>query len=315
MKILHVTFAALPLALFVACAPSSNEGSAGATAAATEEAKRHAEAPSSWTAGNITLKRENVHVKVKALHPQESDDEWRADFDSCDTDVDFLSIRGTPRDTEINAILRGDWRMPTAETCEFPESYVADVTLHLLDPDQGLLSMSEGENWYEGGSHPYYTTEFKVIDLRSGNLLTLGDYVKSDAAPKLLALTNRKIETQLTRVYLDKPTIDQSGREHLYEMKVLDAESQAFMKQLAHRLFTTEVNGVEQPANPSQIRDFLIGGTGIHIDLANQLSYAAGGMTASYNLLWSDLATADALRTDTDLIDRTKAARPKQQAH
>lgn len=68
----------------------------------------------------------------------------------------------------------------------------------------------------------------------------------------------------------------------------------------------------QRPAQPSELRDFTVAGTGIRIDLANMLPHAFGGMDASFKLLWGDLDSAGVLRTDTDLIARTKAARPRQ---
>lgn len=265
----------------------------------------------SITVGAITMTKEHVSVTVKAQQPP---DEFNPSFDSCETTADYLTIKGTAHDAEINAILRGEWQIPTAQSCEYAETYGAVADLKLLDPDQGLLVVTEGESYYEGGAHPNHGVEFKVIDLKSGKLLNLGDFVKAGTADKLHALVDKKIETSLTRVYLDKPKFDQGGRKHTYEVKTLPAEDQEMMKNFSHQYFTSYAEGAAEntPENVENIRDFTIAGTGIRVDFSNNLPHALGGMDASYKLLWNDLESAGVLRTDTDLITRAKAARAKQ---
>ncbi|MBX3233815.1 MAG: hypothetical protein KIT84_08890 [Labilithrix sp.] len=304
MKVSHIAFASLAL-VAVACAPSTSEDIDTGAGAASEEVV----AAKSITVGGITLKTEHASAKVKAQNPPE---EWNPEFDSCETNVDYFVISGTQHDAEINKALRGEWQLPTAASCEYAETYDAGVTLHILDPEQGILSLTEGESFYGGGAHPNHGMEFKVIDLESGKLLTLADYVKDDATPKLQDLVNKEIETSLTRVYFDSPRFDQSGRKRTYEVKPLDAEGQEMMKNFADYYFTTWEDDAKRPSKPSELRDFLVAGTGIRIDLSNQLPHAFGGMEASYKLTWGDLERAGALRTDTDLIARTKAARPRQ---
>lgn len=302
MKVQHIAFATLAL-VAIACAPSSTEESgAEGNAAATEGASK------SFTLGALTITKEHASAKVKAKEI----DADRPDFDSCETDVDYLTIKGTAHDAEINKLLRGEWELPTAASCEYPQSYGAGATITLLDPEQGFLAVTEGESYYEGGAHPNNGTEFKLIDLRSGKLLNLGDFVTADSAPKLHDLVNKKIETSLTRVYFDQPRFDQGGKKRSYEVKVLPAEDQEMMKNFAGYYFTTYADDKEAPEKVENLHDFTISGTGIRIDLANQLPHAFGGMDASYKLLWNDLQTAGVLRTDNDLVARAKAARPKQ---
>lgn len=299
-----IAFSTLAL-VAVACAPqeadSGDDSQSGAQSASAAE--------ETLTVGNITLTTKHVSAKVKA---KEAADEFNPDFDSCETNVDYLTIKGTEHDAEINKLLRGDWTVPTAATCETAETYEASVQLKLIDPEQGILSLVEPESYYSGGAHPSHGLEFKNIDLRTGKLLTFADYVKADSAAKLQQIVEGKIANQLTRVYYDAPKFDGNGKKRTYETKKLDADAVDMMKQFAGYFFQTWDGDKQRPARADEMKDFSLAGTGLRIDLANNLPHAMGGAEASYKLLWSELETAGVLRTDTDLVARTKAARARQ---
>ncbi|MBX3231461.1 MAG: hypothetical protein KIT84_24480 [Labilithrix sp.] len=116
---------------------------------------------------------------------------------------------------------------------------------------------------------------------------------------------NAKIETSTVPVY------DDEGKE--IGVEPADAAHKEMMKEFAGYYFQSYTDdGDPRPADVSELRGFLVSGSGIRIDLANMLPHVFGGMDASYELTWADLSGAGVLRTDTDLIARTKAARPQQ---
>jgi hypothetical protein len=294
----------LGLAGLLACSKAAEEIETG-SGAATEGDGREA-----IKVGNITLSKVSVTKKVKA---SSEPDEFRPEFDSCEVDANFWQIAGTGHDAEINKVLRGDFVEPEQGKCEFPEIFGQEATLRGIDPEQGLLSVVEFESFDQGGVHPMNGSQFKMIDLRSGKLLSLADYVKPDATPKLNELVKQKIMTQRVKMPVDQPRNDRGGRSLKFEVKLLPPEDQDMMKGFADSYFTTITDkGEDRPLAPSEITDFTIAGTGIRIDLSNQLPHALGGMDASYKLTWRDLEGAGVLRTDTDLIERTKKARAKQ---
>jgi hypothetical protein len=263
------------------------------------------------TIGGITLEKKTFSAKVKAKEPP---DEFHPDFDSCEVNVEYYQITGTAHDETINKILRGDWREPTAESCEYAETYDAHAILRGIDPEQGLLSIVEPESSYEGGAHPNYYLDFKNIDLRSGKLLTLGDYVKADASPKLNEMLNQEIATQRVRVEVDPPKVDRGGKPKRFEIRRMSEEEQEMLRNYAQSYFLdyNANGGPGAPKDTSKLTDFVISGTGIRINLVNTLPHAMAGSEAAYKLNFRELEEAGVLRQDTDLIARTRAARPRR---
>jgi hypothetical protein len=291
--------------LGVACKANEEEVEGGAAAASGTET------PEAMTVGNLTLTKKVISTKVKAK--QADPDEFGTDFDSCSVDANFWEIKGTAHDEEINKILRGEFVVPTAASCETPEEFGQEARLIGVDPDQGLMAITEFESFFAGGAHPSHGTEFKMIDLRSGQLLSLADYVKADGAPKLNDLVKAEIATKKIKTLVGAPAHDRGGRVKKFEFKLLPEEDQEMMKGFSDGYFTTVTEeGQLAPANLAAIHDFTIAGTGLRIDLTNQLPHALGGIDAAFKVKWRDLEAAGILRTDTDLVERTKKARPKQ---